>query len=128
MKIRLCGLVLLLSAILAAADVSGRWVGTVNVEDKGSGSEVSTPVEFQLEQKGDVISGKVGRKDDPDAAPIKNGKIDGGKITMDVVSPEILGPAKFTLRLDGEAIVGNMTVKIEEGTFNGKVKLKRVKP
>lgn len=118
------------SALLAgsaAPDVSGHWVGTVVVNDKGSGSEVSTPVEFQLEQRGDVITGKVGRKDDSDASPIKSGKISGDQVTLDVVSSEIVGPAKFILRVLGEAMEGDMTVRIEEGPFSGKVKLTRKK-
>ena len=116
------------AAMLAPGDVTGRWSGAVIVEDKGSGSEVSTPVEFQLQQQGNSITGKVGRKDDPDASPVQNGKIEGNRITLDVVSKEIMGPAKFALTVVNDTeMQGDMTVKVEEGTFNGKVKLKREK-
>lgn len=112
---------------LIVPDVTGHWLGTVVVEDKGSGSEVSTPVEFALTQQADVITGKVGRKNDPDASPIKNGKISGDQITLEVTSPELVGPAKFTLKVVGETMEGDMSVRIDEGSFTGKVKLQRQK-
>lgn len=108
-----------------AADVTGHWSGTVEINDKASGTEVSTPVDFVLTQKGSEITGKVGRSQDSDAATIQNGRIDGDHITLEAVSPEILGPAKFDLTIKDGIITGRMTVKVEEGQFEGQVRLTR---
>ena len=106
-----------------AADVTGHWAGTIVIDDKGSGSEITAPVDFQLVQKGSEITGKVARAEDGSGAEIKTGKIDGDHITLEAVSPELLGPAKFDLTIKDGVITGTISVKVEEGKFEGKVKL-----
>jgi len=46
-----------LALVMSGADISGKWSGTIDVEDAGS----STDVQVQLVQKADTVSGKIGR-------------------------------------------------------------------
>ncbi|MGC4028664.1 MAG: hypothetical protein QM696_07325 [Steroidobacteraceae bacterium] len=76
MKIALAALAMLLATTLAfAADVDGTWNGTLNV----TGSDV--PVAWTFKAEGDVLTGGVSQAGGP-LAPIKDGKIDGNKISF----------------------------------------------
>lgn len=110
---------------LYAADVTGRWTGTIDVHDTASGSIVTTPVQIQFEQKGDSLSGKVGRAEDRDTVDIKNGRIDGDRVTFEASSVETAGPMKFSLKLTGGKLEGDMKGSIEEGVISGHVKLEK---
>src|SRR5215467_7158973 len=84
-----------LAVALSGADVSGKWSGTIDVEDSGS----STEVQVELVQKADTLSGKIGRTGGGDEGTIRNGKVDGQKISFEVVSAQATNPFKFTLTL-----------------------------
>ena len=81
-----------LALALSGADVSGKWSGTIDVEDAGN----STPVAVELVQKSDLVSGKIGRQGGGDEGTIRNGKVDGTKVSFEVVAHENNGPFKFT--------------------------------
>ena len=113
-----------LALALCGADVSGKWSGTIDVEDAGN----STPVEVELVQKSDLVSGKIGRQGGGDEGTIRNGKVDGTKVSFEVVSPHTSSPFKFTLTLAKDTLEGEMKGSVDEGEIVGKVKLSRAKP
>jgi hypothetical protein len=112
-----------LALALSGADVSGKWSGTIDVEDAGN----STPVQVELVQKSDIVSGKIGRQGGGDEGTIRNGKVDGTKVSFEVVSPQTSSPFKFTLTLANDTLEGEMKGSVDEGEIVGKVKLSREK-
>ena len=112
-----------LALALSGADISGKWSGTIDIEDSGS----STPVEVELVQKADVLSGKMGRAGQADEATIRNGKVEGAKVSFEVISTETNTPWKFTLTLVNDRLEGEMKGTADEGEIVGKVKLSREK-
>ena len=112
-----------LALALSGADVSGKWSGTIDVEDSGS----TTPVQVELVQKADLLSGKIGRTGGGDESTIRSGKVDGTKVVFEAVSPEHSNPFKFTLTLIDDRLEGEMKGSVDEGEIVGKVKLSREK-
>ena len=113
-----------LALVLSGADVSGKWSGTIDVEDAGS----STDVQVELVQKAGTVSGKIGRIGGGDEGAIRNGKVEGQKISFEVVSSETSSPFKFTLTLVNDRLEGEMKGSLEQGEIVGKVKLSRATP
>jgi len=109
---------------LSGADVSGKWSGTIDIEDSGS----TTTVQVELVQKSDLASGKINRTGGGDEGTIRNGKVEGAKVSFEVVSPETSSPFKFTLTLVNDRLEGEMKGSVDEGEIVGKVKLSREKP
>ncbi|HLY18748.1 MAG TPA: hypothetical protein VKR61_16065 [Bryobacteraceae bacterium] len=120
----------LFAASLLAADVSGKWTGTVDVEDPSDGTNISTPVRAELEQKADAISGKIGRQEDSEAdtQAIRNASLqDGTRLIFEVASTETNGLVKFALKLDGDHLDGEMSGTMDGVAISGKVHLTRLK-
>ncbi|HLN00567.1 MAG TPA: hypothetical protein VK335_14870 [Bryobacteraceae bacterium] len=113
-----------LALVMSGADVSGKWSGTIDVEDAGA----STEVHVELVQKADTVSGKIGRTGGGDEGEIRNGKVDGQKISFEVVSAEHSTPFKFTLTLVNDRLEGEMKGSMDQGEIVGKVKLSRATP
>ena len=113
-----------LALALSGADVSGKWSGTIDVEDSGS----TTTVQVELVQKSDLVSGKINRAGGGDEGTIRNGKVEGTKVSFEVISPETSSPFKFTLTLVNDQLEGEMKGSVDEGEIVGKVKLSREKP
>jgi hypothetical protein len=122
-----CAALFLLVAHTLAADVSGKWSGTIAVKDESSGVVITTPVEIQFSQQASSVSGKIGRARDADAVPILNVRIEGNKIYFEAASDETTGPCKFTLTIAGDTMEGDMTGAIESEDITGKVKVTRLK-
>lgn len=118
---------LLLLPVLAA-NVSGKWSGTIAVRDESSGVVITTPVQIQLSQQNSSISGKIGRANDAEAVPIQNVRIEGDKIYFEASSDETTGPCKFSLTVAGDSMEGDMTGAVESEDIKGKVKVTRLKP
>ena len=114
-----------LTMVLTAADVSGKWTGTIEVADDSSGATINTPVRAEFEQKANSLSGKIGRREDDRAESIRNGKIDGKKILFEVTSTETLGAVKFDLTLEDDRMEGQMNSSLDSGPITGKVHLVR---
>jgi len=110
-----------LTLLLSGADISGKWAGTIDVEDSGS----TTEVQVELVQKADTVTGKIGRTGGGDDGAIRNGKVDGTKVSFEVVSPQTSSPFKFTLTLLNDRLEGEMKGSVDEGEVVGKVKLTR---
>jgi|SRR5579883_2008717 len=121
-------LVLALAAQLAAADLTGAWVGTVTVADPGNGEKIVTQVKAQLQQTGGAVAGKIGREHDQDLEQIQNGKLNGKTLTFDVQPQEATSPMVFTLTLvSDDRIEGGMKGAIDSGNITGTVVLTRAK-
>jgi hypothetical protein len=123
-------LVLALAFPLAASDITGAWVGKVEVADPGNGEKISTTVKAQLEQKGGAVSGKIGREhdQDQDLEQIRNAKLNGNTLTFEVQPEEATAPMVFTLTLVNEdRIEGGMKGQVDTGNITGTVLLTRVK-
>ena len=114
-----------LTLILTASDISGKWTGTVDVEDPTDGTSISTEVRAEFQQQTDKISGKVGRKEDKEAESIQNAKLDGKRLSFEVSSTEMSGVFKFALTLDGDRLEGEMTGSMDGNAITGKVHLSR---
>jgi len=110
-----------LALLLSGADISGKWAGTIDVEDSGS----TTEVQVELVQKSDTVTGKIGRTGGGDDGAIRNGKVEGAKVSFEVVSPQTSSPFKFTLMLVNDRLEGEMKGSVDDGEVVGKVKLSR---
>ncbi len=117
-------LTLLLSA---SANIAGKWSGTISVQDEGSGTTVTTPVEIQFEQRAAALSGKIGRAQDTDVVPLTNAKLTGNTVYFEAASAETEGAMKFILTVTGDSMEGNMRGSIDSGDIVGRVKLTREK-
>jgi len=118
-------LILWLPLLVSAGDISGTWIGSIEVADNAGGSSVNTPVRAQFEQKANLVSGKIGRREDEQAESIRNGKVEGTKISFEVSSVETTSAMKFNLVLDGNHLEGEMKGMVDSGEIVGKVRLTR---
>ena len=121
-------LVLALAAPLAAADLTGAWVGKIVVTDPTSGEKIDTAVKAQFEQKADSVAGKIGREHDQELEQIRNARLEGNSLVFEVQPPEATSPMKFKLVLVSEdRIEGDMNGAIDSGNISGKVTLTRAR-
>ena len=118
-------LLICISAVLGAADISGRWSGSIEVGDTGGGSSITTSVRAEFTQKANMVSGKIGRKEDDRSESIQNGKVEGSRISFEVSSPETLSSMKFNLTLQNDRLEGEMKGTVDSGEIVGKVRLTR---
>jgi hypothetical protein len=128
--IKLAGFSLLLGLSLLFAQsgsVSGKWKGSIIIDDSGSGTKIETPVELDLEQKGDALSGKIGRAGEQERVEIRNGKFEGGTVTFEASSVEASSAMKFSLTVKGEEMTGEMKGAAEGNNIVAKVTFTRAK-
>ncbi len=109
----------------AGVNIAGKWSGTIAVQDEGSGTTITTPVQLQFEQQSAALSGKIGRVEENDVIPIRNAKLDGNTVYFEAASPETEGTMKFVLTLTGDRLEGNMRGSVESADITGKVTLTR---
>jgi hypothetical protein len=106
---------------LSGSDLTGKWSGTIEIADEGA----TTPVSVQFVQKADVVLGKIGRTGGGEEESIRNGKVDGKKVSFEVNSAH--GLMKFALTLEEDRLEGEMKGTVDDGEIVGKVKLAREK-
>lgn len=94
---------LLLSAIALLADVTGKWSGSFDVTGP-EGQTQSHTAFLNLKQDGNTLTGTAG-PNEGELMDIKAGKIDGDKITFEVVL-DSGSTIKFDLVLADEHIKG----------------------
>lgn len=104
----------------AAADVSGKWTGTLTPEegDPSQGTLI-------LKQTGDTVTGTGGPADGEQMA-ISNGKIDGDRVTFDIQHPNGM-TLKMSLVLSGDTLKGDVVFTREGQTMKAKLELTRAK-
>jgi len=121
MKTLVCTLAIALFAMTAmAADVTGKWSGSFAPEGQDpSGAFVV------LKQSGTTLTGSAG-PDEGQQWPLKNGQIQGNKITGEVTSPDGL-VFKLDLTIEGDRIKGDVNATRDGQAMKAKVDLTRVK-
>jgi hypothetical protein len=127
MKLRVCALPMMAVALWAApaATVAGKWTGTINVHDAGSGADIPTPVsvEFAVSATG-AITGNIGREAEPSVS-IQKAKVAGDLLTFEAANEETTGPMVFTLHIAGDQLSGEMKGSIDVQPITAKVTLTR---
>ncbi len=126
---RIVALLLFAAALVPGAvlnaPVAGKWSGTIDVHDRNSGDDISTPVEIQIDTPHDsAVSGKIGREGEQPVS-IQNGKLEGNHISFEASSGETSGAMKFDLTINGNKIDGLMKGSVESLDIEGVVKLVR---
>jgi TonB family protein len=76
---RAFGLLLLLAASLTAAEVSGKWTGSMR-----SAIGPGVPISLTLQEQGDEISGSIAFNTDERQAPIEYAELRGERLTFQV--------------------------------------------
>ena len=115
---------LVAAATLAAGDLTGKWSGSFNFT-RPDGEKRDDQAYMVLKQEGETVTGTVGPNVDRQW-PLKNGKLQGQKLTFEV-QPEGDGPlVKFDLTFEGERIHGEAKAQSNEGQLQAKLDLKRV--
>jgi hypothetical protein len=110
------------------ADITGKWSGNIEVSDPSSGDKINTPVRVVFDQKDGNVSGQISRSEDEQSEAIRNGKLEGKRLTFDVQPPEATSTMKFQLLLvTDDRIEGEMRGAVDVGNVSGKVTLQKVK-
>jgi len=115
----------LAAGTLSAADISGKWFGSLTLPGPGGESQHGTAyVIFQ--QKGTELTG-TGGADASQQWPIQKGSIQGDKITFQVQQPD--GPLyKVECTLVGDRILGEIAIVLPDGqTAKGTLEITPVK-
>ena len=115
----------LLALAAHAADIAGKWSGIIEVDD--SGGKIETPVDLYLEQKGGALTGKIGRRNDPESVEIRNARLEGDKVTFESSSTEASASMTFSLTVQGERMQGEMRGVAQGNEIVAKVSFSRVK-
>ena len=108
-------------AALSAPNLTGKWSGTLQVEG-GNGSK---PVYMILKQDGNRLSGS-GGPDESEQHPFEGGKVEGSKVTFDVLLGGGPGLMHFDLQIRGDDITGQMKRSGEGLNEAAKISMKRV--
>ncbi len=115
------GCFLLLATALSAADITGKWTGTAT-RTRPDGETGESTVYINLKESGTEITGTAG-ENESEQWPIRKGKIDGDKITFEVVTNETV--YKLELKLIDDHLKGEATAEREGKTVKAKLDLKR---
>ena len=109
---------------LSAADLTGKWSGSIERIGGPLGGMRTDEHFLTLKQTGTTITGTAGPKREVQWE-IVNAKLDGNKLTFETAMP---GPAKlvfsYNLELTGEELAGGMEFKPPKD-MNWKLRLKR---
>src|SRR5438477_7904246 len=107
----------------SAADVTGNWSGTFKVGMPDGTSQDDT-VYLSLKQTGSEITGTAGPSI-TQQAPIRVGKIQGNRITLEVPVPQ--GSFTFDIALEGDHLKGEVTARAQGETVKAKMDATRTK-
>jgi len=101
MRALLLALVILLAPLAArAADVSGKWSGSMDMKG-ADGTPQSMPVTAEFKQDGKTVTGTAGREGD-DQLTVQKGTIDGDDFTFEVEGPDGVYSVKLKVGGDGQ--------------------------
>lgn len=119
----LCGL-LLWTLALGAAELSGKWSGSFDVSSANGDSKSDTAY-LDLREKAGEVTGTAGPKSDQQW-PLRKGKLDGQKLTFEVLAGDDGALLKFELTLDGDSLQGTCSGTSPDGEkMSAKLDLKR---
>src|SRR5437879_517834 len=99
---------LLAASVASAADVSGAWSGTTRLSLNGKIEEDT--MYLSLRQVADQITGTAGPTLQQQA-PIRNGKIEGLRVTFDLPVPN--GVFHFDINLENEHLKGAVVAEAQ---------------
>ena len=116
-----CLLLVFAIALWADVDVTGKWTGTF--EPSGGDGQAGGAF-LKLTQKGTDISGTAG-PDENQQLPIRKGKIEGDKVTLEVENEGIV--LHFALVLAGDRLKGEAHMEREGQTRTAKIDVTRSK-
>lgn len=111
------------SAMLGAADVTGKWSGTF-YSTSSEGEPRESPVLLVLKQDGAKITGTGGR-DSSERYDILEGKIEGNRLTMVLATGA--SPVHFVLTLAGDELSGDASRTRNGEKQTARILTKRVK-
>ena len=113
--------VLVFALSLGAADVTGKWSGTLKPDGEGD-----QPLYVVLKQDGGKLSGSGGPTSDHQF-PFESGKVDGDRLTFEVpvAGGGGNGSFRFDLQLKGEELTGAVEATMGGEKRSAKVSLKR---
>jgi hypothetical protein len=115
-------LMLLMAAVAFAGELTGKWTGSFDTVGP-DGSTHTGEAYMSLKLDGQTVTGTAG-PDESQQMTISNGKLDGKKLTFDVVMEQ--GPTlKFDLVFDGETIKGGATGEHDGQKMQAKLDLKK---
>jgi hypothetical protein len=128
MKTLIC-LLLLTGLTLSAGELSGKWTGKFDIATADGETKPDSAI-LNLKVDGAKVTGSAGPNEDQQWT-IRNGKLEAGKLTFDVVmegdSGDDKGSLVFDLVFDGDTIRGSATGIGHDGDkMSAKVDLKRV--
>jgi len=123
--------VLLLTPLASAADVTGKWSGSLEAKDP-NGEAVVIPAHADLKQQGDSVTGKVWKEIERQFS-IEKGKIEGNRITFEFKAPEgsddselLVHRASLSVE-GGNQLQGEIEFAMEGDKMTGKLTLTREK-
>jgi hypothetical protein len=123
MRTLLCFVVAATLAMAADVDVTGKWSGSFNVTAANGETKESTAV-LVLKQDGAGITGTAG-PDENEQHPIRKGKIEGDKITLELDNDG--HTINFDLVLTAGRITGEANGSRDGQALKAKVDVGRVK-
>jgi hypothetical protein len=106
---------MLMVSVAWSADVTGKWMGSMVLEDGNRG-----PAYLRLKQTGGVVTGSQGPSDEKQF-PITSGRIEGSQVTTEArPGPAVL---RLTMKLEGNKLTGEV---FEDDRKIGTVSLQKV--
>src|SRR5882724_6311083 len=102
-------LMLLMAAVAFAGELTGKWSGSFDTVAP-DGSTNPGPAYMDLKVAGQAVTGTVG-PNESDQREISKGKLEGSKLTFEVVQGPGGAPLKFDLVFDGETIKGTASAE-----------------
>ena len=108
----LLSLFLLLAGLSSAADLTGKWTGTLELKDD-AGELISVPVTAELQHNGQELRGilRSGSRE----GSIRNAKFEGDRIVFEVTDPESDSPARFNVTAKDDSIKGDVVRQSSDG-------------
>ena len=111
---------MLSALILSAADITGKWTGTLGPV----GGEEGSPALLELKQTGTEITGSVG-PDESQRHTITKGSIDGNKVALEVTAEG--RSIKMNLVLEGDHLKGELVMTSGGQSRTAKLDVTRAK-
>jgi hypothetical protein len=116
----------LLCLPLNAADITGKWSGTLTIA-RPDGTSRAIPTLATLKQDGTALAGTIGGTE-TDQRAFRNGKVEGDEVTFEIESGN--GTLqRFSLQATPEQLDGDVRASTPEGErAGGRLSLKRIAP
>lgn len=87
--------------------------------------EVRTyPLHLEITHSGERITGTIGRGPE-EKLPLEKAKLEGNKLSFEVIPPDAGAPVAFELELSGGRLEGKLKGETDGGPLSGKVTLTR---